>query len=212
MSRFSFQTNDFEQSSFLSLSDSTKYTETSLSMCSQGSRPQGLTSGTFMMFIQGESKFTVRRRSQSDMQLSALKEWESLARLAGGYFTDVSINRCPRANVFNSFWESFWEILVTDYRYENSCPAFTLQKKVSPTCLYRFLLFYHSFVCTRVKEYPCASNEIYISSMHGRFTILFDKEIKISSDMKWCKRKTYGRKEILSYTPEENYLGVKVTQ
>lgn len=152
MSRFSFQTNDFEQSSFLSLSDSTKYTETSLSMCSQGSRPQGLTSGTFMMFIQGESKFTVRRRSQSDMQLSALKEWESLARLAGGSFTDVSLNRCPRANVFNSFWESFWEILVTDYRYENSCPAFTLQKKVSPTCLYRFLLFYHSFVCTRVKE------------------------------------------------------------
>lgn len=100
ISRFSFQTNDFEQSSFLSLSDSTKYTDTSLSICSQGSRPQGLTSGTFMMFSQGESKFNFRRRSQSDMQLSALKEWESLAMLAGGYFTDVSANRHPRANVF----------------------------------------------------------------------------------------------------------------
>lgn len=152
ISRFSFQMNNFEQSSFLSLSDHTKYTDTSLSICSQSSRPQDPISGTFMMFIQGESKFNFRRRSQSDMQLSALKEWESLAMLAGGSFTDVSVNRCPRANVFNSFWESFWEILVTDYRYENSCPAFTLHKKVSPTCLYRFLLFYHSFVYTRVKE------------------------------------------------------------
>lgn len=151
ISRFSFQMNNFEQSSFLSFSDTTKYTDTSLSICSQGSRPQGLTSGTFMMFIQGESKFNFRR-SQSDMQLSALKECESLVTLAGGSFTDVSVNRHPRANVFNSFWESFWKILVTDYQYENSCPVFTLQKKVSPTCLYRFLLFYHSFVYTKVKE------------------------------------------------------------
>lgn len=39
----------------------------------------------------------------------------------------------PPANVFSSFWE----ILATNCKTENSYPTLTLQKKPNPTCLER---------------------------------------------------------------------------